>query len=240
MGSARHPHLALAELPAPVARYFGRIFHDGQAPIRVAHLTQTGALRATLRGRHWLSFDSVQEIRPPSVSFDWDARVRFGPLVHLRVRDSLFEGRGGSRVDLWSAIKLGADADRPELNAGALHRYLAEAVWYPTALLPSAHLAWSPIDDRKALATLTSHGTTVSLEFHFNREGEVAAIYTPQRWMKSGRKYVQMPWEGHFFGYWECSGMLIPSAGEVGWHVNGKWEAYWKGRVTFASYELES
>ena len=96
-------------------------------------------------------------------------------------------GRAGSRVDLWSAIKLGADADRPELNQGALQRYLAEAVWYPTALFPSEHLSWTPIDERKALATLTSHGTSVSLEFHFNREGEVAAIYAPQRWMKSGR-----------------------------------------------------
>jgi hypothetical protein len=113
-------------------------------------------------------------------------------------------------------------------------------VWCPTALWPSEHLTWSPIDERKALATLTSHGTTVSLEFHFNREGEVAAVYAPQRWMKSGRKYVAMPWEGHFFGYWECSGILIPSAGEVGWYVDGAWHPVWKGRVTFASYELES
>ena len=111
--------------------------------------------------------------------------MSLAPLLHLRVRDALLEGRGGGRVDLLSAIKLGADADRPELNAGALHRFLAEAVWYPTALLPSDRLAWSPIDERKALATLTSHGTTVSLEFHFNREGEVAAVYTPQRWARS-------------------------------------------------------
>lgn len=216
------------------------MLHADQAPIRAARLTQSGTLRASLRSRLWMRFDSIQEIAPPAVSFDWDARVRFGPLIRLRVRDSLLEGRAGSRVDLWSAIKLGADADKPELNEGALHRYLAEAVWYPTALFPSEHLTWSPIDERKALATLTSHGTSVSLEFHFNREGEVAAIYAPQRWMKSGRKYVQMPWEGHFFGYWECSGMLIPAAGEVGWHVDGKWQAVWKGRVTYASYELET
>jgi hypothetical protein len=238
VGSGRDPHLALAELPPPVARYFGRIFHDGQAPIRSARFTQNGTLRTSPRSRRWMQFDAVQEVNALETSFTWDARVSFAPLVHLRIRDALFDGRGGGRVDLLSAVKLGAEVGTPELNAGALHRYLAEAVWYPTALWPSEHLTWSPIDDRKALATLTSHGTTVSLEFHFNREGEVAAIYTPQRWMKSGRKYVQMPWEGHFFGYWECSGILIPSAGEVGWHVHGKWEAVWKGRVTFASYEL--
>jgi hypothetical protein len=222
-----------------VARYFARVLHADQAPIRAARFTQSGTLRARPSSRRWMPFEAVQDVSPREIRFDWDARIAAAPLVSLRVRDSLLEGRGGSRVDLWSAIKLGAEADTPELNAGALQRYLAEAVWCPTALWPGDSLRWSPIDERKALATLTSHGTSVSLEFHFNREGEVAAVYAPQRWMKSRGKYVAMPWEGHFFGYWECSGMLIPSAGEVGWYVDGKWEAVWKGRVTFASYELE-
>ena len=239
MGSGRDAHSAL-NLPAPVARYLARVLHSDQAPIRAARFTQSGTLRAGPSGWRWMPFDASQQVSVRDTGFDWDARVSVAPFLHLRVRDSLLEGRGGGRVDLLSAIKVGADADRPELNAGALHRFLAEAVWYPTALLPSDRLVWSPIDERKALATLTSHGTTVSLEFHFNREGEVAAVYTPQRWARVGRKYVQMPWEGHFFGYWECSGMLIPAAGEVGWHVDGKWQAVWKGRVTYASYELES
>jgi hypothetical protein len=239
VGSGRDAHPAL-ELPAPVARYFARVLHADQAPIRAARFTQSGTLRSGPRGRRWMRFDASQQVSVRDASFDWDARVSIAPLLHLRVRDALLEGRGGGRVDLLSAIKLGADADRPELNAGALHRFLAEAVWYPTALLPSERLAWTPIDERKALATLTSHGTTVSLEFHFNREGEVAAVYTPQRWARVGSKFVQMPWEGHFFGYWESSGILIPAAGEVGWYVDGKWQAVWKGRVTYASYELES
>jgi hypothetical protein len=242
VGSGRDAHPALAvpaDLPPPVARYFRRVLQPGQASIRSARLTQSGTLRTGPKSWRWMPFEATQEVSPEETTFNWDARVCVAPFLSLRVRDGLFEGRGGGRVDLWSAIKLAADADTPELNAGALHRYLAEAVWYPTALLPGPQLAWTPIDERKALATLTSYRTTVSLEFHFNHEGEVAAIYTPQRWARSGRKYVQLPWEGHFFGYWECSGMLVPAAGEVGWHVDGKWQAVWKGRVTFASYELE-
>jgi len=241
VGSGRDAHRALAgELPPPVARYFARVLHADQAPIRCARLTQSGTLRSGPKRRRWMRFEATQEVSPREISFNWDARISVVPLLHLRVRDALFEGRGGGRVDLMSAVKVAAEAGTPELNAGALHRYLAEAVWYPTALFPSEALAWSPIDDRKALATLTSHGTSVSLEFHFNREGEVAAIYTPQRWARIGGNYVQMPWEGHFFGYWECSGMLIPAAAEVGWYVDSTWRPVWKGRVTYASYELES
>lgn len=222
-----------------MARYLRRVLQPGQAPIRAARLTQEGTLRTRPHSSRWMRFEALQVIDPQAIAFAWDARVHVAPLVHLRVRDAFREGRGSARVDLLSMIRLGHDAGSPELDAGALDRYLAEAVWFPTALLPGPHLRWSAIDERKALATLSSHGTTVSLEFHFNREDEVATIYTPQRWFRQGGKYRELPWEGRFFGYRERSGLLVPAEGEVGWYVDSKWQAAWKGRVTHASYEFE-
>ena len=58
-------------------------------------------------------------------------------------------------------------ADDPQLRAGALQRYLAESVWFPTALLPSEGLRWTPVDEAHARATLTDHGISVTLEFEF-------------------------------------------------------------------------
>lgn len=217
-------------------RYFRRALQPGRAPICAARLTQAGTLRTSPKSRRWMQFYATQEVSPPTTSFHWDARVSLAPLLRLRVRDRLSRGQGSGSVHLLG-MQLAANAGTPEINAGTLQRYLAEAVWYPTALLPSAQLAWSPIDEWKALATLTSHGTAVSLEFHFDRDDQVAAIYTPQRWARSGRTYLQMPWEGHFSGYSERSGMLVPAAGEVGWYVEGAWQAVWKGRITHASYE---
>ena len=72
---------------------------------------------------------------------------------------------------------------------------MAEAVWYPTALLPSKHLSWSTIDDTKALATLTVGAVAVSLEFRFNTTGEVVGIYSPGRWGSFDRGYDRKPWE---------------------------------------------
>jgi hypothetical protein len=66
-----------------------------------------------------------------------------------------------------SAFTVSQDGGTPEMNAGSLHRYLAEAVWYPTALLPGPNLNWTAIDSSKALATLTDHGIMVALEFRF-------------------------------------------------------------------------
>src|SRR5690606_39033748 len=115
--------------------------------------------------------------------------------------------------------------------SGSLHRYLAEAVWYPNALMPSANLQWSGVDERRALATLTSHGTAVALEFRFAGTGEVSGIYTPARWGKFKEGYVQRPWEGHFHSYREWSGVVVPTEGDVGWYVDGTWRCVWRGRI---------
>jgi hypothetical protein len=36
------------------------------------------------------------------------------------------------------------------MDEGELSRYLAEAPWYPTALLPAAGIEWEPVDDSAA------------------------------------------------------------------------------------------
>lgn len=141
------------------------------------------------------------------------------------------------QVSLLSAFNVSADAGTPEMNSGSLHRFLAEAVWYPTALLPSSKLQWSPIDASSALATLTEGGISVSLEFRFAETGEVTGIYTPARWGTFSGGYEEHPWEGHFRNYEQRHGMWVPNEGDVGWYVGGDWHAVWKGTV--AGYTIE-
>ncbi len=158
------------------------------------------------------------------------------PLLHVRVRDSLVEGMGSGQVSLLSAFTLSADAGTPQMNSGSLHRYLAEAVWYPTALLPGPKLQWAAIDATRARATLTDHNVSVSLEFRFADTGEVSGIYTPARWGQFPEGYRQVPWEGHFRDYRERDGILVPTEGEVGWYLDKEWQAVSKG--TIAAFQL--
>jgi hypothetical protein len=221
----------LDTLPAPVARYLRRALGPHRE-LRLVRLEQLGTLRTDVRSERWMSFEAEHLVAPRSTGFVWNARVRVAPLLHVRVRDSLVEGRGAGQVDLLSAFTVAEDAGTPEMNSGSLHRYLAEAVWYPTALLPSAKLRWSAMAANSALATLTDHGVSVSLEFRFSDTGEVAGIYTPARWGRFDGGYRQVPWEGHFGSYEEKMGLLVPTEGEVGWYVDNEWHAVWKGRVT--------
>jgi hypothetical protein len=58
------------------------------------------------------------------------------------VRDTYLDAVGAMQGKLAGLIPVVDQSGRPELAAGALHRYLAEAAWFPTALLPSDRLAW--------------------------------------------------------------------------------------------------
>lgn len=228
----------LSGLPAPVARYFTRVLQQEQLLIQLARFTQAGTIRSGAQGDRWLKFEASQVVAPPAIGFLWHARVAMAPLFHVHVRDALIAGQGSGQVRILSAFTIAAAGPDLAMNSGALHRYLAEAVWYPTALLPSAKLRWSAIDENTALATLTDNGVTVSLEFRFHATGEVAGIYTPARWGSFDGGYRQVPWEGHFWNYANRGGMVVPLEGEVGWYLEGKWRSVWQGIMTQASYEF--
>lgn len=228
------------ELPPPVARYFRRVLANGQRLIRLAEMRQSGVLRTSTTTDRWSPFTATQLVAPHASSFVWNAKVDMPLATHVRVVDSYIAGAGAGRVSLLSAVVVASESISPELNSGELHRYLAEAVWYPTALLPQSGVLWRPIDDHTAMATLTANGMSVSLEFRFSESGEVAGIYSPGRFRRLDGAYKKVPWEGHFKDYRIQAGMRVPMYGEVGWYDDGILQMVWKGNILEAQYELDS
>lgn len=228
---------SLGALPAPVQRYFRHVLATDQSIFSCARFRQAGTLRTSPRTEGWMAFTAEQIMSAPAPGFDWIASVRLMPLVRLQVLDSYQQGIGAGQVRLFSWLPLGSSRATRELDSGALHRYLAEGVWFPVALLPRDGLRWTTIDDRRALATLTDHGTTVSLEFRFNAADEVEGVYSPGRWGSFDGGYKQVAWEGHFRDYFAQDGMRIPRYGEVGWYDRGAWQAVWRGTIEQADFQ---
>lgn len=228
-------------LPAPVARYLRYALTDGQPLIRSARLEQSGKLRTEPSSPRWLPFRARHCVVPPAIGFVWDASVRLPLGVRLRVADSYVDGVGGGSVSFLSVLPVAVAARARELDSGALHRYLAEAVWFPTALLPESGVVWSAIDDRSARATLENGCTSVSLEFRFNDVGEVVGIYTPKRFGRFRGKSRSAGWEGRFSDYALRAGMRVPRSGEVGWYDDsGVLRMVWIGTLLDAEYGFES
>lgn len=221
----------LAALPAPVERYLRLALKDGQARPASVRLEQSGQLRTGVESEQWLDFTAEETIAAEARGFVWDASLRLLPLVHAGVRDIYVNGVGDGRVALFSAFTISADRGSHELNSGDLYRLLAEAPWSPTLLLPSEDVSWKAIDDHRAAATLTHDGEAVTIEFRFNDAGEVASVYAAERPRTYGTTYVATPWEGRFSRYVTEDGMRVPSRGEVGWWVEGRWFPVWRGTV---------
>lgn len=226
------------DLPPPVARYLQRALGEPARRIRVARMQQTGDLRTGVHALSWSDFSAEQLVVPGAPGFVWKARVAMPMGAHVRVLDSYVDGVGAGRVSVMSAMAVSSTSGAKELNAGALHRYLAEAVWYPSALLPSAGVQWTPVSDQAAMATLEDRGARVSLEFRFNDADEVVAVHTPGRWGRFEGGYRLVPWEGHFKDYRVVDGVRVPGYGEVGWFDGGQWQPVWRGRVTGPQFEF--
>jgi hypothetical protein len=166
--------------------------------------------------------------------------MRLNLLLNVRVRDALVNGDASMKAKISALFTVADIAGKPELNSGALQRYLAESIWFPTSLLPGENLVWSEIDENRAFATLTESGTTVALEFRFNDVGEITEVFSPTRFRETNGKFVSTPWLGRFWNYEERNNMLIPTKGEVEWQLTDGNMPYWRGQMTSAEYEFET
>jgi hypothetical protein len=234
----------LAVLPAPVQRYLRLALREGQPRIRAACFRQTGTFRSREGGdpeSGWSSFSARQHFTTSPPGFLWDASIHMAPVVSVRVRDGYVAGHASMRGAVASLVPVVNAADDRRLRAGALQRFLAEAVWLPTVLLPGPGLAWAPIDDTHARVTLMDSSISVSLEFEFGRDGEVIAARTPSR-MRAlpGRRgeFAPTPWGGRYSRYEEHGGMLVPTEAEVYWVIDDRETPYYRGRNERLEYEM--
>lgn len=226
----------LAGLPEPVRRYFEHVLPDDQPVIDSVRLEQTGRLRVGGHDSAWNPFTATQHVTTEPPGFFWDARINMWPLIPVRVADFYRDGDGHAAVSLLGLLPLARDAATPELNHGELLRYLAEAVWYPTALLPSGGVEWAPIDERTATATLTHGETTATLTVHFTADNEVSKVHAEARPRRVADGYESTPWTGHWRDYQLRNGIRVPTAGEVVWHLPDGDLSAWRGRLTEISY----
>jgi hypothetical protein len=207
----------LSSLPKPVQKYFKLVLKDGAPIINRVTLTQHGEFRINLESEEWLNMNAIQNFTNGNRGFVWSATITIFSPVNVKVIDSYINGKGAMKGKVLSLITVIDEREKKELNKAALQRYLAESVWFPTALLPTQGVKWTGIDEKKASATINDSGITVSLVFGFNDKGEIVEVYTSERYREVKGEYILFPWKGEFSNYVEIGDYRIPSRGEVAW-----------------------
>ena len=228
----------LSDLPAPVQRYFHAVLTDGQPMVAGVRMRHTGTFNMGETQAQWKSFTSDQKVVVQRPGFDWDARIAMMPALPVRVHDAYVAGEGILHASLLGLFSLVSVRDTADMAAGELMRFLAEAAWYPTALLPSHGVRWKSVDDRSAYATLTDGNCSVTMLFVFNEAGFIETVHTDARGRMVGGKIVPTPWQARVWNYGERGGMRVPLDGEVAWLLPTGAMPYWRGRITEIAYEF--
>lgn len=233
-----HSDKELMDLPAPVARYLRQVLANGQPTIRSARIDWRGEFNMGQPGAdNWKPLQALQEsvVDPPG--FVWDARVAMAPALPVLVRDMFLAGQGSMRGKVAGWVTVVDAAQTPALSTAALQRHLGEAIWFPTALLPSQGVRWEPIDESRARATLSAGGVTATVEFHFGVDGLVDTVIVPDRLFDNGKNPpVPRLWRARVLGWQESAGMKLPSHAVAEWVLESGIFAYWRGAAVSATY----
>ena len=224
------PAALLGPLPPIVQRYLRMALPEGIPAVSGVTLSQQGEMRLKEGSQRWYPFTATErfELNPPE--FAWYARMRLAPLVNAMVVDEYLDGIGAIDARVWGVITLAHPDHNPRLDEAALLRYLAEAAWFPVALLPSKQLQWQAAGPQSALAILRDGAAEARLTFHFNSSGEIVLV-EGVRAALVGRDFLSRGWSGQFSEWREFCGMRIPTRCHVFWHIDsGTWE-YWRGTI---------
>lgn len=229
---ARYAASELEGLPPPVARYLGTVLRDGQRVATRARIEWRGEFNTGRPGKdRWCPFTASQEFVPGAPGFVWSARIAMAPGLPVLVRDSFGLGQGSMRGAVLGLVTVVDVSGTPAIAAAALQRYLGEAVWFPTALLPSQGVTWTAIDDARARATLRAGEVVASLEFRFGPDGLVVEVFAPDRSYDDGQhEAVPRPWRARLLRYDERYGLKLPAEAVAEWELPEGVFAYWRGR----------
>lgn len=228
----------LIGLPAPVQNYFRAVLKDGQPIVSAVHVELSGTINMSAAGEKWKRFTSAQQVIVQRPGFDWEGRIEMMPGLTARVRDAYIAGEGILHATLFGLVSLANLRGTPGIAQGELMRFLAEAAWYPTALLPSHGVQWQPVDRLSAKATLKDGETAVTLLFRFNENSLIESVRAEARGRTVGGAVIPTPWEGRWSNYEQRRGMRIPTSGEVAWMLPEGAQPYFRGRITSLSYQF--
>ncbi len=236
--TVRYDAAEIANLPAPLRRYFELVLTDGQPIIRAADIALKGGFNMSFEASQWKPFTSEQRVITSRPGFVWNARIRLFPVLPVRVHDAYVAGTGLLRPSVLGLVSLGEVQGKGDIARGELMRWLAKSVWYPTALLPSQGIEWQPEDATSALATLTDGDNQLTMLFRFGDDGLIAGIRVEARGALVDGETVMMPWVGRFRDYRIQNGMRIPFFGEVAWVTPQGDKPYFRGSVARLTYHF--
>ncbi|MFP4078193.1 MAG: DUF6920 family protein [Candidatus Izemoplasmataceae bacterium] len=221
----------LEPLPAPVQRWLENAGVVGHDAIRMMELRQVGTMRLEPEKEKWMASTAYQTINVKDPGFIWHVDLPMIPLLSTRGRDLFWDGEAAMTIRIGALVPVVNEKDNAILNESALHRFLLEVPWYPTAALED-YMTWEAIDETSAKAVLTHKGMRVEAIFTFDDEGLVKTVEA-DRYKDSDVDAERLPCIGTIKAHTTVDGVKVPSAIEITWMLE-------EGPFTWYRFESEA
>lgn len=227
---------AITKLPLIVKKWLERSNVVGKEIVSSIHLKQIGEMRTDPTGK-WMPVNAEQWFKTKTPAFIWIADVKAAPGMSLVGRDIYEKGQGHMLIKLFNLITV-VDKKGKETDQGAMVRYLAEIIWFPSAAV-SDYISWEQVDLTTAKATMNYGGISASGLFKFNANGEVISFEAKRYYSYKGRAtlenwFIQIPKES----YKTFEGVNIPTRGEVTWRLKEGDFTWYKLEIKDVKYNI--
>ncbi|MGC8858839.1 MAG: DUF6544 family protein [Ignavibacteria bacterium] len=209
VSSIKFSYTQIENLPEPVKKYFKLVLKEGQPYISYVRLKHNGYFRTKPNGK-WVQIKGQEYFTAYIPGFIWKGSTK---LFHAL--DMFIAGKGKLFVYLFRIIRI-LKSEGEETDRGELLRWLAEAVVFPTALLPNDYILWRPINQTSSRLILSYNDFQLECQVFFKDTGEIYQIESNRFYMNDKKLHK---WIGYFSGYKRYNDILVPTVLEVSWDL---------------------
>ena len=212
----------VALLPAPVQKWMNASGMIGRQQIRHVQLKQNFNLKLQPDQEEWYLGKARQEVWTQEPAFVWTLDLKMMSVLQIAGRDRFADGKGAMLIKMLSLVPMVNEQDNPRIDQGALQRYLAEMLWYPSLAL-SEFVSWKPVNENSAIATMDYRGTSGECTFFFNSEGMPDRV-SAMRYRGGDEDAVLTEWVVEVQELRTMDGLQIPAKCAVTWKLDsGDW-----------------
>ena len=211
----------IVDLPPIIQKWLIQSGAVGRPKTQVGRLEQKALMKLKPNQKKWYPANAIQYTTTNPPSFIWKVKVTMNKLMWFKGRDTFVDGKGTMLIKLNSLFNI-VNEQGGKIDEGALQRYLSEIVWFPSTAINS-YLTWRELDDFSAEAIMDYQGTTGSVKFFFNENGDFEKL-TALRYKGNEPNAKRLEWSIKANAHRIFEGIKIPSKFQVTWKLEeGEW-----------------
>lgn len=226
----------LVGLPEPVKNWLQKSGVVGKKKITAVNIKQSGLMKLSPEQEKWYWPDAKQYIAVSEPGYLWQVDLAVMPVINTKGRDLFYQGKASMIIKIASLLPVVDQEANDKINESALHRFLLEIPWYPTAAL-NDYLDWKEIDSRSARATINYQEVKASAVFNFDQEGKLISTEA-MRYKESDEDAERIRCTGELVGFKSVAGIKVPTEINVSWYLESGKFIWFKVKADEISFEF--